>query len=212
MASASKPSFTFRFSDATYTSIGAEAYVQSATPKELKEFRAEYTRMRDAAQKRLARLGKEFPESKTYLSHKNGFAKLSEIPDKHLAEAFADLGKFLHAKRSTVWGQKDIKRKTINTFQSQGLNLNNNNYDRVIKTLERARTLKRVYGSDEIVDFAQATLNYDKAQFNVLLDRLDDILDNAEKSIPTLEELGEQLMPEELEAMDMDTFIEQAGW
>lgn len=212
MASASKPSFSFRYSDATYTSIGAEAFVQNATPKELREFRNEYTRMRDAAQKRLNRLGQEFPDSKTYQSHRKGFAKLKDIPKEKLGEAFSELGKFLKAKRSTVSGQKEIKAKTINTFQAQGLNLNATNYDRVIKALEKARTLKRIYGSDEIIDFAMATLDYSEDQFDTLVSRLDDILDNAEQSLPTFEQLAEELSPGELESMDMDEFMDSVGW
>lgn len=204
--SAASPSFEFRFSDATYTTVGAEAMFATADAKQLRDLRAEYTRMRDVAQKRLGRLGKAFPKSKTYQQHAAGFKKLHDIPQKDLGKAFSELAKFLRAKGSTVSGQKEIKQKTINTFQEQGLPLNPKNYDRVIDILERARLEKLVYGSDEIIDLADATLDMSNEQFDSVLDNLSGILAHAEESIPALESLS----PDEM--ADIDSLIEEFGW
>ena len=182
------PSFKFWYDEKLYTVQGAETMARVGTKDDMATMRAEYTRMRDVAQKRIKRLGKQFPESKAYQSHKQGFAKLKELDPRDFPKAFAELAKFVRAKGSTVTGQKQIKEKTIKTWQDQGLNLNSKNYDKTIKILEEMRKQKIVYGSDKAVELADSMLDLDDQQTNQWLDHLDTLLQHTDElqEIPDL--------------------------
>ena len=182
------PSFQFWFDEKWYTVQGAETMARLGTRDDISTMKAEYTRMRDVAQKRIKRLGKQFPESKAYQSHKQGFAKLKDLDPRDFPKAFAELAKFVKAKGSTVTGQKQIKEKTIKTWQDQGLNLNSKNYDKTIKILEEMRKQKIVYGSDKAVELADSMLDLDDQQTNDWLDHLDTLLQHTDElqEIPDL--------------------------
>ena len=187
MAKVTDPSFKFWFDEKFYTVQGAETMARG-TKDDLSAMRSEYTRMRDVAQKRLKRLEKAFPESKAVQSHPNGFPKLKNLDPRDFPKAFAELAKFVKAKGSTVTGQKQIKEKTIKTWQDQGLNLNQKNYDKTIKILEQMRAMKIVYGSDKAVELADSMLVFDDQQTNDWLDHLDYLLQHTEElqEIPEL--------------------------
>ena len=189
MARASDPSFQFWFDEKFYTVQGAETMARMSTPDDMSTMRAEYTRMRDVAQKRIHRLEKQFPESKAYQSHSKGFQKLKDIDPRDFPKAFAELAKFVKAKGSTVTGQKQIKQKTIKAWQDQGLNLNNQNYDRTIKILEEMRKQKIVYGSDKAVELADSMLELDDQKTTEWLDHLDFLLQHTDElqDIPNLQ-------------------------
>ena len=182
------PSFQFWYDEKWYTVQGAETMARVGTKDDMATMRAEYTRMRDVAQKRIKRLGKQFPESKAYQSHKQGFAKLKDLDPRDFPKAFAELAKFVRAKGSTVTGQKQIKEKTIKTWQDQGLNLNSKNYDKVITILEEMRKQKIVYGSDKAVELADSMLDLDDQQTNEWLEHLDTLLQHTDElqEIPDL--------------------------
>ena len=186
MARVTDPSFKFWYDEKWYTVQGAETMARVGTKDDIATMRAEYTRMRDVAQKRIKRLGKQFPESKAYQTHQKGFAKLKELDPRDFPKAFAELAKFVKAKGSTVTGQKQIKEKTIKTWQDQGLNLNSKNYDKTIKILEEMRKQKIVYGSDKAVELADSMLDLDDHQTNDWLDHLDTLLQHSDelKEIP----------------------------
>ena len=182
------PSFQFWYDEKWYTVQGAETMARLGTKDDIATMRAEYTRMRDVAQKRIKRLGKQFPESKAYQTHAKGFPKLKNLDPRDFPKAFAELAKFVRAKGSTVTGQKQIKEKTIKTWQDQGLNLNSKNYDKTIKILEEMRKQKIVYGSDKAVELADSMLDLDDQQTNEWLDHLDTLLQHTDElqEIPDL--------------------------
>ena len=182
------PSFQFWFDEKWYTVQGAETMARIGTKDDMSTMRSEYTRMRDVAQKRIKRLAKQFPESKAYQNNAKGFAKLKDLDPRDFPKAFAELAKFVRAKGSTVTGQKQIKEKTIKTWQDQGLNLNSKNYDKTIKILEEMRKQKIVYGSDKAVELAESMLDLDDQQTNEWLQHLDDLLTHTDelKEIPDL--------------------------
>ena len=203
MARVTDPSFKFWFDEKWYTVQGAETMISIGTKDDRATMRSEYTRMRDTAQKRVARLQKMYPDSvgakRRYDTgkkdaegnpiYKSGFATLKSLNPKDFAKAFADLAKFLRAKGSTVTGQKQIKEKTLKTWQDQGLPVNESNYQTVIKVLEEARKQKLVYGSDKIVEFAETMLERSSLEQEMWLAHLDDLLPRIDeiKAIPVLE-------------------------
>ena len=172
--------FSFKFSDEWYTVQGAETALHG-DKSNLKAMKEEYTRMRDVAQKRLKRLGESFSESKAYREHSDGFSKISEIDPRDLPKAFSDVAKFLKAKASSASGQRDIRRKTIETWQEQGLNLNQKNYDRAIRILEELRKRKLVYGSDKVVELADSMLELDDQQTEQWFDHLDTLMEHTDE-------------------------------
>lgn len=206
MARVTDPSFKFWFDEKWYTVQGAETMARLGTKDDMSTMRAEYTRMRDVAQKRIKRLGKQFPESKAYQSHKQGFAKLKDLDPRDFPKAFAELAKFVRAKGSTVTGQKQIKEKTIKTWQDQGLNLNSKNYDKVIKILEEMRKQKIVYGSDKAVELAESMLDLDDQQTNEWLDHLDTLLQHTDELAEMKDEKSGFTM------VDIDDLLEETGW
>lgn len=201
------PSFKFWYDEKWYTVQGAETMARVGTKDDLATMRAEYTRMRDVAQKRIKRLSKHFPESKAYQSHKQGFAKLKDLDPRDFPKAFAELAKFVRAKGSTVTGQKQIKEKTIKTWQDQGLNLNSKNYDKTIKVLEEMRKQKIVYGSDKAVELADAMLSLDDQQTNEWLDHLDTLLQHTQEL-----DMWKDVMESRGETVDIDQLIKELGW
>ena len=201
MPKVTDPSFQFWFDEKFYTVQGAETMARMGTKDDLSTMRAEYTRMRDVAQKRLKRLAKAFPESKAVQSHPQGFAKLKTLDPRDFPKAFAELAKFVKAKGSTVTGQRQIKEKTIKTWQDQGLNLNSKNYDKTIKILEEMRRRKIVYGSDKAVELADSMLDLDDQQMNDWLDHLDVLLQHTDE----LQEIPD------LAGYDFDEILEMLG-
>ena len=189
MAKVTDPSFQFWFDEKWYTVQGAETMARLGTKDDMSTMRAEYTRMRDVAQKRIKRLEKQFPESKAYQSHRHGFPKLKELDKRDFAKAFSELAKFVRAKGSTVTGQKQIKQKTINTWNQQGLSLNNQNYDKAIKILETMRKNKITYGSDKVVQLADTMQWLSDNDTNQWLNNLEKLLPHAEelKDIPEVQ-------------------------
>ena len=200
------PSFQFWFDEKWYTVQGAETMSRLGTKDDLSTMRSEYTRMRDVAQKRIKRLGKQFPESKAYQTHEKGFAKLKDLDPRDFPKAFTELAKFVKAKGSTVTGQKQIKEKTIKTWQDQGLNLNSKNYDKVIKILEEMRKQKIVYGSDKAVELAESMLDLDDQQTNEWLDHLDTLLQHTDELAEMKDEKSGFTM------VDIDDLLEETGW
>ena len=141
-----------------------------------------YTKMRDIAQKRIKRMGEsEFSKSKAYQSHKEGFSKLSELDIRDIPKAFSELSKFVSAKSGSITGQKAIRQKTIMTWQSQGLNLNQKNYDKAIDILEEMRKRKIVYGSDKVIEVADAMLEVDDVNGYEWLEHIDTLLEHSDE-------------------------------
>lgn len=189
------PSFRLIYPEDYYTVQGAETVLRTGTKDDISAMRAEYTRMRDAAQKRIKRLEKTYPDTKA-AQHKydtgkkdskgrpiyaSGFQKLKNIDPRDLPNAMAELKKFMTAKGSTVTGQKQIKEKTIATWQKQGLNLTPKNYDTAIKILEEMRKRKIVYGSDKVVQLADTMMDMDERRTNDWLNHLATALENVDQ-------------------------------
>lgn len=79
--------------------------------------RANYTTLRDIAQKRLKRAQKD-----GYMIDKEPFAKLADIKDKRdLAAEYATVSRFLLSADSTAAGREKKQEKAVKTLQKRGL-------------------------------------------------------------------------------------------
>ena len=196
-----------------------------------RELRKEYTRMRDVAQKRVKRLREAMPESKaskqmvTIKDAKGktvkeyvGFRELKDIDPRDLRKALSEMAKFVSAKTSTVSGQRERQRKTIETLNKAigagkgqaGVTIKN--YWRVIKILEETRRRKITYGSDKIVTLAESTMELNKRQFNDILDNLEKSLENADEFKGSLDDYMKKKDIKNSQKVDMDSFIKELGW
>ena len=146
-----------------------------------KKVRKDYSQMRDIAQKRIQRMKESGSQSKAYKTHSRGFAKLKDISDADLAKAYSELSKFVSAKSGSLSGQHAIRRKTIETWQEHGINLNNKNYDKTMQILEEMRRQKIVYGSDKVVELADQMLELDDQQTQDWLEHLDTLLQHTDE-------------------------------
>ena len=144
--------------------------VESMTKAELKAARAEYTRMRDIAQKRIKRLGEsEFSWTKGFQNYQFGFPKLKDIKPGHFAEAYSLLAKYVSTKATTVSGQREQRSRTIKTWASLGIPLSEENYKLVFDVLKALRKQKKIYDSEKIVDAVMALMARKDINFKKLL-------------------------------------------
>lgn len=181
-----------------YTVQSLESYIGSASKQEMTDLRAEYTRLRDIAQKRIKRLGKsEFRESAAYTSHfvkitdnegnvvkeYQGFRKLRDIDPRDLAKAMSELSKFVNASTSTITGQIEARSKTQEAFKKDhNLELNNKNFFPFLKVLHELRKQKRVYDSERVLEAVNAILakGWDIDEL-LKLDKFHKLIENSEK-------------------------------
>jgi len=184
-----------------------------------KWMRAEYTRMRDIAQKRIKRMGdSEWTWTKTYKEHSQGFKKINEIDPRDFAEAFSELSKFVSAKSSSVRGQEAIRKKTTATLNEAigEKKVNKRNYKRVIKILNESRKRKVTYDSEKITTLAETTLSLSDDQFDDILDNLESLLqhssDLSETFSGSLSEYMKSRKIENYQVVDIDDFLESIGW
>ena len=179
------------------------------------EARKEYTRLRDIAEKRIKRMkGTAFEESKAYKDHSAGFQKLKDIDPRDLPKALSELSKFVGAKTSTLSGQKKAQAKTMGTLNqaigaSKGTGVTKENYWRVIKILNEARKLKKSYGSDKIVELANATMQLDSDDFDKVIENLETLLIHASE---VQDKMQSYHVIHEGDSVEIDQFIEEAGW
>ena len=217
------PSFKLGFSNEYKYSVPAlESVYRRGNKTDWKEIRSEYSRMRDAAQKRLQRLDKsEFSESKAALMHPFGFPKLKEIDERDLPKAMNELYRFLRAGTSTVYGQREAKEKTIEKFNKagfdkEGFDLHDpENFKNFINVMERVRKLKITYGSDYAREFTEMIMKLPPKQRRSMMAKnrmrkLMQIAHNAE-----LKKEFESMAASQganLKAETMDTFIKNMGY
>ena len=173
----------FSWSEEAYTVQALESMYRGSNKADMQALKNEYTKLRDIAHKRISRLGKsEFKKSAAYQAHKMDFPKLRNLDPRDIPKAMADMVKFLQAKTSTVSGQRSRKRKTIEAWKEQGLNLTEKNYDKVMALLHQMRNQKILYGSDKVISLVEASMEK-KWNFNKVLNskELDKLLANADQ-------------------------------
>lgn len=171
------PKSIFSWAPETYTVQALESIARGANRDDWSAIKTEYTRLRDIAHKRIKRLGEsEFKNTAAYQAHKEDFPKLRDLDPRDIPAAMADMVKFLNAQTSTVSGQRSKRRKTIESWQEQGLDLNEKNYNKVMALMKEMRTRKILYGSDKVITLVETTMqkgwNFNKVLRSGQLDKL----------------------------------------
>lgn len=212
--------FSFNLPEQQYTTQALENYVNMATRDDMIALRAEYTRMRDTAQKRIKRIQDAgFGFSKYIQERPEGFPKLKNIDERDLPQAMNELYRFLSAKTSTLSGQKETMRKTIETFKQSGISITPAEYPRFIQVLEKVRKskMKQLYDSKDLKAVADASLAINKGEndpasklFLSNSKRLKKLLDHANE----LDKLTTAINNHrgKFTAVNMDKYIKSFGW
>lgn len=122
-----------------------------------KEIRAEYSRLRKIANRRIEALGRsKFKTSQAYIQNVNKYVALDKIKnERDLMYRLHDLANFVTSKSGSVTGQYEIRRKTLETLHERGITfVNAKNLEAFGEFMEEARTklYSRIYGSERIKD------------------------------------------------------------
>lgn len=154
-----------------YTPYG----IANLTEKQLRE---EYTRMRDAAQKRVKRLTtSEFSTTQAAQQYGRGFAKMSTLTvrspksagkeereiaqqatRKNIEAEFMRMSVFLRSPEVSVAGLRERRAHNIKMLRKHGYAVNTRNYDKFVKFMERMREKygSRLFDSDQAADIFSA--------------------------------------------------------
>lgn len=157
-----------------------------------KELRAEYSRLRAIANKRIARLeASEFSGTAAQIIryNKGKYIPLKNIKSKEqLAFLVKDVSKFITSKASTVSGQRGIRTKTIDSLRAAGFEeINESNYEEFGKFMEYMRSMEgEKFDSDRAVELyefsvrAGISVNDLIANYKVYDDHFNEIVDMKE--------------------------------
>lgn len=173
-------------------------------PFTLKEARAEYSRLRKIAEKRLKRMAaSSYGRSDIYRRYKDAFQPLPRgASEERVRKKLYEVAKFTELKTASVSGMKESRRKQVEAMQEQGYTrITEENIDAFNDYMERVKrfTAAKNYDSEEIVDlFLDVWEAYgDKVDPDELAEDFEDYLEGI-KDIPEPPEEDE----EDEEALD----------
>lgn len=121
------------------------------TPEQM---RAEYTRLRNVANKRLLRMqDTRFENYQSFQQNVGKFVPVSQISsERELIYRLSEVERFISAKTSTISGIRDIERRTLESLQDAGytfVNAKNLLAFGEFMAEYRAQHLNEIYDSDE---------------------------------------------------------------
>lgn len=121
-----------------------------------REIRAEYSRLRDIAQKRLQRLGRSEPESYAYQENVGVYGPARGLTTAQIKELLPDLARFVTAKAGSVSGIRAIRRATLASLHERGYDfVNARNLREFGQYMDDWRSRKELHsiGSVEAAEF-----------------------------------------------------------
>lgn len=123
--------------------------------------RAEYSRLRDIAQKRLKRLAVNEPQSYAYRANVGQYAPARGMSTEEIRMQLPTLAKFIAAKTGSVMGIRAQRRKAVETFREHGYKFINQNNLRAfgdfMESFRSKRGKTRTYGSFDAVELWEFT-------------------------------------------------------
>lgn len=161
-----------QISQMSYNQLGAALVSGELSAKRLKSY---YSGARAKALARSARVQKsEFGE----IADKPYFSKVKNLTtDRALLHEIADVNKYLKSDRSTITGQKRQREKYIDTAQSRGFDIDEENYTDWIKFIQWFKNSEFALAfdsdSEEVEEVFQEGAGPDdwKALFNEYMER-----------------------------------------
>lgn len=139
-----------------------------------KELRAEYSRLRSIAVKRLKTLSVEAPKSLAYKSNVGKYPTLKGMSTAEVKKLLPDLAKFIRAKRGTATGIQEANRKAAIKLASHGYFIAASNVEDFGDFMEsfRAGVFGNSIGSPEAVDLYETMVEEAPSQSWELLHEL----------------------------------------
>ena len=123
--------------------------------------RAEYSRLRDIAQKRLKRLAKSEPQSYAYRANVGQYAPTRELTTEEVRTQLPQLAKFIAARTGSVSGIRAQRAKAVATFREHGYQFittaNIQAFGEYMEDFRARRGKTRTYGSFEAVELWEFT-------------------------------------------------------
>lgn len=118
------------------------------------QMKAEYTRLRNVANKRLLRMqDTRFENYQSFQQNVGKFIPVSQISsERELIYRLSEVERFISAKTSTISGIRDIERRTLKSLQDAGytfVNAKNLAAFGEFMAEYRAQHLNEIYDSDE---------------------------------------------------------------
>lgn len=152
---------------------------------DLREARAEYSRLRKIAVKRLMRMGEKAPDSSIYQRYKDSFGFLDrEASESTVRKALADVAYFTELKTSSLSGLTQAKKKFVRSMNEKGYDeINLSNADKFGRFMQAAKDYyksKKAFDSEQLYDYFFEFLEDDEAD-------IDDVIDNFEDYIEEME-------------------------
>lgn len=86
-----------------------------------KQLRAEYSRLRSIANKRLQRMEGKPEAQETFAQHAGGFPKVSGMSRCDLVHALDDVSKFLVADRGSLSGIRRVNKEIVESLEKKGI-------------------------------------------------------------------------------------------
>lgn len=167
-------------------------YMPTTSKFSLKEARAEYSRLRKIAEKRLKRLGQsEFKTGEVYRKYKDAFQPLPKNASaERVRKMLSEVARFTERKQASISGLRESQKRQIETLQDRGYGwINKDNISTFNDYMARIMkfTAAKAYDSEEIVDLVHDFMDAD-------LDP-DDVAEDFEDYMNGVKEIPE--MPEE---------------
>ena len=167
-------------------------YMPTTSKFSLKEARAEYSRLRKIAEKRLKRIGEsEFRTGDVYRKYKDAFQPLPKNASaERVRKMLSEVARFTERKQASISGFRESQKKQIETLQERGYDwINKDNISTFNDYMARIMkfTAAKNYDSEEIVDLVHDAMDAD-------LDP-DDVAEDFEDYLSGVKEIPE--MPEE---------------
>lgn len=127
------------------------------TAEGAKKARAEYTRLRDIAQKRIKRLStSEWNDTEFFKTNQRGFAKLREMNSADFAFEFNRLSRFVASRQSTILSLEEIRERSIKTLRYNNYSFvnkeNYKNFGGFMQTVKELYMVKNIPNSDQVAE------------------------------------------------------------
>lgn len=182
------------------------------TPNELKSFserdlRAEYSRLRRIANKRLKAFeGTEFEQSQAYRQNVNKYKPTStELTPTQLRYKLTDLARFIEAETGSITGQRRQRARFIETMRDRGYTqVNRKNYFEFVDFMEefKSRAISRFYDSERVAELFEIA-ERKKIDPNVIYNDFEQWLDKKEEL--------EEIKPKRGEKADSEYYRKALG-
>lgn len=122
-----------------------------------KEMRAEYSRLRSIAQKRLKRFeGTEWTDTMVYKYNKGKYIPVKDIKNKtQMVSLLAELARFITAETGSVSGLNENRKRNVETLHEHGYTfVTKENFRNFAEFMEefRIRKLNQIYDSERVAE------------------------------------------------------------